>query len=334
MPEHGSRGVVAACDERDRVLAQPDHHEAPRELGSVPPLEHPQRGARRVGPGTRGVCVEDYLNHPAIVVPAGRAAAEITRIGVGMTACAVDSRSRTSLRWRKVVRILRRFESSGGQGLVELVSVLAVFLAAVAVGLPGYLGFQDRKADKQARANLLAAVQRAEVYRTSHGSFVGMDALDLRKIDPRLSPTLTVASARRLDLLPHGRRPRPNLEHLRAMAGERRLRGKRRLRLAAARLRRCVGQRQPYLAEGSPKLQHFAEVTANLAKREPNSQRPRGSCPAAWAACSPPRSCPSGGASRGSNAFFPCASCGARHGANVCPYLVPIGNAGCALQPA
>ena len=130
------------------------------------------------------------------------------------------------------MRILRRFESSGGQGLVELVSVLAVFLAAVAVGLPGYLGFQDRKADERARANLLAAVQMAEVYRTSHGGFVGMDALDVRKIDPRLSPTLTVASARRRDLLPHGRRPRPNLEHLRAMAGERRLRGKRRLRFS------------------------------------------------------------------------------------------------------
>jgi hypothetical protein len=37
----------------------------------------------------------------------------------------------------------------------------------------------------------------AEAYRTNHGSYVGMDPSDLRKIDPRLSSILTVASARR-----------------------------------------------------------------------------------------------------------------------------------------
>lgn len=95
------------------------------------------------------------------------------------------------------MRILRLLEAQRGQGLLELMVVLGVFLAAVAVGVPGYLGFQDRKADKQARANLLAAVQLAEVYRTSHGSYLGMDALDMRMIDPRVSPTLAVASARR-----------------------------------------------------------------------------------------------------------------------------------------
>ena len=95
------------------------------------------------------------------------------------------------------MRILRLLQPQSGQGLFELVAVLGVFLAAIAVGVPGYLGFQDRKADKQARANLLAAVQLAEVYRTSHGSYLGMDALDLRRIDPRVSPTLAVASARR-----------------------------------------------------------------------------------------------------------------------------------------
>ena len=74
------------------------------------------------------------------------------------------------------MRILRLLQAQSGQGLFELVAVLGVFLAAIAVGVPGYLGFQDRKADKQARANLLAAVQLAEVYRTSHGSYLGMDA--------------------------------------------------------------------------------------------------------------------------------------------------------------
>lgn len=95
------------------------------------------------------------------------------------------------------MRILRLLQAQRGQGLFELMAVLGVFLAAVAVGVPGYLGFQDRKADKQARANLLAAVQMAEVYRTSRGSYVGMDALDMRRIDPRVSPTLAVVFARR-----------------------------------------------------------------------------------------------------------------------------------------
>ena len=95
------------------------------------------------------------------------------------------------------MRILRLLKPSSGQGLLEVMVVLGVFLAVVAVGVPGYLGFQNRKADKQARANLLAAVQLAEVYRTSHGSYLGMDSLDLRRIDPRVSPTLAVAFAQR-----------------------------------------------------------------------------------------------------------------------------------------
>ena len=95
------------------------------------------------------------------------------------------------------MRVLRRFKASAGQGLLEVVVVVAVFGGAVAVAMPAYLGFQDRKADKKARANLSLAVQMAEAYRTDHGSYIGMDTVDLRKIDPRLSATLTIAFARR-----------------------------------------------------------------------------------------------------------------------------------------
>lgn len=95
------------------------------------------------------------------------------------------------------MRILRRFEASCGQGLLEVLVVMGVFGGALAVALPAYIGFQDRQGDKRAQTNLLAAVQMAEAYRTDHGSYVGMDTVDLRKIDPRLSATLTVASARR-----------------------------------------------------------------------------------------------------------------------------------------
>ena len=112
---------------------------------------------------------------------------------------AVDSRSGTEPGdGREVsVRILLRLEASGGQGVVGVVAVIGLFSATLAVGLLGYIGFQDRKADKQAQANLLSAVQMALVYRANHGSYAGMDTVDLRKIDPRLSTTLTVASAQR-----------------------------------------------------------------------------------------------------------------------------------------
>ena len=49
------------------------------------------------------------------------------------------------------MRIPRRFKASAGQCLLEVLVVVAVFGGALAVAMPAYLGFQDRKADKQAR---------------------------------------------------------------------------------------------------------------------------------------------------------------------------------------
>jgi type II secretory pathway pseudopilin PulG len=95
------------------------------------------------------------------------------------------------------MQILRHLGAGGGQGLTEVVAVLGVFGGLVAVAVPGYLGMQDRKADKAAQTHLRAAVWTAEAYRASHGSYAGMDALDLLRIDPRTPPALTVASARR-----------------------------------------------------------------------------------------------------------------------------------------
>ncbi len=129
------------------------------------------------------------------------------------------------------MRILRLLQAQSGQGLFELVAVLGVFLAAIAVGVPGYLGFQDRKADKQARANLLAAVQLAEVYRTSHGSYLGMDALGHAEDRPARVADLGGRVRAAPVVLPRGRRARQDLEHLRPVPGKRRVQRKRRLRL-------------------------------------------------------------------------------------------------------
>ena len=91
----------------------------------------------------------------------------------------------------------RRLQSSSGQGVLEVVLVVACFSALVAVATPMYLGFQGRKADKAAQANLIAAVPMAQAYRQDHGSYAGMDSLDLYNIDPRVSAGLSVAWVKR-----------------------------------------------------------------------------------------------------------------------------------------
>jgi Tfp pilus assembly protein PilE len=90
-----------------------------------------------------------------------------------------------------------RLQSSSGQGLLEVVLVVAFFSALVAVATPVYLGFQGRKADKTAQESLVAATHIAGAYRQDHGSYKGMDTLDLYKIDPRVSTSLSVVWTKR-----------------------------------------------------------------------------------------------------------------------------------------
>ncbi len=96
------------------------------------------------------------------------------------------------------MRFLRRLhEGSDGQGVVEVLVVVILFGLLTAVGAPAFFHFQNRKADSEARGRLLAAVPAAQVYRDRHGSYSGLDAVDLNRIDPRISMTLVVSSARR-----------------------------------------------------------------------------------------------------------------------------------------
>jgi type II secretory pathway pseudopilin PulG len=95
------------------------------------------------------------------------------------------------------VRILRCLEASDGQAVLALVAVIVVFGGLVAAAVPGYIGFQDRRADKAAKSQLLAAAWTAEAYGQDHGSYAGMDTVELLKIDPRVPPTVSVASAER-----------------------------------------------------------------------------------------------------------------------------------------
>jgi type II secretory pathway pseudopilin PulG len=96
------------------------------------------------------------------------------------------------------MRFLRRlYEGSAGQGVIEVLAVVGLFGAFVAVGVPAFFGYQDGKSDRVAQDRLLSAVPAAEIYRAQHGSYAGLDTVKLFRIDPRVSMTLAVASAKR-----------------------------------------------------------------------------------------------------------------------------------------
>jgi type II secretory pathway pseudopilin PulG len=80
---------------------------------------------------------------------------------------------------------------------LEVIAVIGIFGALLAVAMPAYMGFRSRSADKEAQATLLAAVWTADAYRANHGSYAGMDTVDLFKIDPRVPSSLAVTSAKR-----------------------------------------------------------------------------------------------------------------------------------------
>jgi type II secretory pathway pseudopilin PulG len=92
---------------------------------------------------------------------------------------------------------LRRLEEGNGQGLVEVLVVVAFFSALVAVAIPSYLGFQGRKADKAAQEHLRAAIPAADAFGQDHRGFARLDTVALLRIDPRLSYGLSVAWAKR-----------------------------------------------------------------------------------------------------------------------------------------
>ena len=95
------------------------------------------------------------------------------------------------------MRRMRLHEGSDGQGVVEVMGVIGTFAVLVAIGVPSYLGLQNAKAEKEAKARLLAAVPAVEVYRAKRGSYAGLDTIKLVRIDPRISGTLVVGKARR-----------------------------------------------------------------------------------------------------------------------------------------
>ena len=78
--------------------------------------------------------------------------------------------------------------------LIVVVSVLGV---ALAVGVPSYLGLRGGSADGKTKESLRAAMPAAEAYFADHRRYTGLDSTDLLRIDPRVSLTVSVTSAKR-----------------------------------------------------------------------------------------------------------------------------------------
>jgi type IV pilus assembly protein PilA len=95
-------------------------------------------------------------------------------------------------------RMRRSLDTTAERGftIIELLVVIIIIGILLAIAVPAYLGFRDRAANTAAQSNLRAALPAAEAYYTDNGTYKGMDSTDLIAIDPGISPTLTVTTAR------------------------------------------------------------------------------------------------------------------------------------------
>jgi len=94
-------------------------------------------------------------------------------------------------------RIRSRLDGSSEQGftMIELLVVLIIIGILLAIAVPSYLGFRDRAANNEVKANLRTALPVAREYYEDNGTYVGMTPAALVAIDSAVSSTLTVPSA-------------------------------------------------------------------------------------------------------------------------------------------
>ncbi len=96
-----------------------------------------------------------------------------------------------------LMRIRSRSGGGSEQGftMIELLVVLIIIGILLAIAVPSYIGFRDRAANNEMKANLRTALPAAEAYYDDNDTYVGMTPAALVAIDSAVSPTLSVPSA-------------------------------------------------------------------------------------------------------------------------------------------
>lgn len=92
-------------------------------------------------------------------------------------------------------RLRCRVAEQAGFSLVELLIVLLVVAALLAIAVPSYLGFWDRANRAAAQADLRAALPAVAAYYNDHDSYAGLSVPELRTYDQGLSSRISVLSS-------------------------------------------------------------------------------------------------------------------------------------------
>ena len=79
-----------------------------------------------------------------------------------------------------------------GFTMIEVLTVLVIILALLAILVPAYVGFAVRASDSSAKADLRAAMPAVEAYRADNGSYVGMTVSALLAYDNGLATGLGI----------------------------------------------------------------------------------------------------------------------------------------------
>jgi Tfp pilus assembly protein PilE len=90
-----------------------------------------------------------------------------------------------------------RLAGESGLAGIELLLVFAALGVVLGLAVPGYLGLRGGSADAKTKDSLRAAMPAADAYYADRKTYVGLDATDLLRIDPRVSVTVSVTSAKR-----------------------------------------------------------------------------------------------------------------------------------------
>ena len=94
-------------------------------------------------------------------------------------------------------RIRHHLGGEGGFAGLEALVVVGILGVALAVAVPSFLGFRSGSSDGKTKASLRAAMPAADAYFADHRTYRGLDSTDLIRIDPRVSLTVAVTSAKK-----------------------------------------------------------------------------------------------------------------------------------------